>query len=129
MVKPLPARIELEDMPLTIVEGDFPGTIRARLDYAAQQITICRTAPAVEKHILLLHEFLHYTAHALYHEGVISAQPSEEFIINAAPELMLLLISAGVYDGITLAEFDEWCVNAPEPKRPYKNHLPPKRPR
>jgi len=65
------------------------------------EIAIRKDQPEAGKHVILLHELLHFTAEVLIQGRVIKRQPDEAFIANAAPVLLLMLVRAGLWTGVS----------------------------
>lgn len=105
-----------EPLPLTIKEIQLPGWDLVTLeqeggldglgyfDESTGRVVIEREQPEIGKHVILVHELLHVVESALAQVGI--QRPPEEFVTNAAPILLGLLIRAGVY---TAADIDDLC--------------------
>lgn len=88
--------------PVTITEADIKQL--GYFDRKTGTIAIRRKQPKAGKHIVLLHEALHFIAEMMRQSGAIKRQPTHAFISGAAPGLLMFLVSAGFWKGLTKRE-------------------------
>lgn len=92
-----------------IREGEVEGL--GCYDEKTCTVTIKPGLPQVGKHIIVLHELLHAVDAQMLATGLTKRRIPHEWIKNAAPTLLTLLISTGFWDGPSLSEckrfFDE----------------------
>ena len=69
-------------------------------DPQRQEIVVSPHQPEAGMHVVLLHELLHAVDDALVAAGVTARRTSHRWIESAAPNLLLALVTAGVYTGI-----------------------------
>lgn len=85
-----------------------------RLDLRSKpEIVIEANQPKAGKHLILLHELMHAACEHLKSEGVIRRQPSELVITNLAGTLFSLLAANGLWNGVTLEEFEKFQAERP----------------
>jgi hypothetical protein len=92
--------------PITIVEepvGDSWASL-GYFDERTGKIAIDSRQPEAGKHIVLMHELLHLVDATMRQSGVTKRRADHRWIESAAPNLLALLVCAGLYKGITKAE-------------------------
>ncbi len=60
--------------------------------------------PVVGKHVVLLHEFLHLVDEAMRRSGVRKRRMDHALIRSLAPNLFVVLASAGIWRGVSKAQ-------------------------
>ncbi len=100
----LPITIEGLGSPITI-KADAEGAF-GYFDETTGEIGVRAEADELEKHCIIVHEFLHLTASTLKQAGAITRQPDEAFIVNAATQLTVLLAKAGMLAHVSPADVD-----------------------
>lgn len=79
-------------------------------DESTGTIVIDSRQPEAGKHVILLHELLHLVDAMLVQSGLRKRRVDHEFIRHAAPNLLLVLVAAGMWKGLDfddLADFME----------------------
>lgn len=99
--------IECLGDPITIQEGPVPDALGA-CDERTGTITIRPDQPTVGKHVVLLHELLHLVDGSLVGNGLQPRRVSHDWIRMASPNLLFLLVAAGIWQGITVEEVIEF---------------------
>lgn len=107
----LPITIEGLGSPITI-KADADGAF-GYFDETTGEIGVRADADELETHVILVHEFLHLTASTLKQAGAITRQPDEQFIVNAATQLTVLLAKSGMLAHLDPADVD---VMLPQPE-------------
>jgi hypothetical protein len=103
---------------VTVREGETePGTL-GYFDRDAQEIVIRPDQPKAGKHIVLLHEMLHAAIH--YRFGDDKGEPMDEENLVEAISLPLLgmLVSAGLWRGVTARELNRFQKGLPKAPGP-----------
>jgi len=77
-----------------------------RFDLDSGTITIREDQPEAGKHVVLLHELLHFTAELMVQHHMIRKHPDESFITHAAPVLLNLLVRSGLWNGLPVEDLD-----------------------
>lgn len=86
-------------LSIRIGDTDAKGGL-GYFDPAKMEIVISPNQPHVAKHVILIHELLHAVDDALVSTGLTTRRASHNWIKNAAPNLLTLLVTAGLYRGV-----------------------------
>ena len=92
--------------PITIVEEPV-GEGWGRLGYFDERtgrIVIGSEQPEAGKHIVLVHEILHLVDSMMRQAGVTRRRADHRWVESAAPNLLALLVLAGVYTGVSKSD-------------------------
>lgn len=73
-------------------------------DPAKREIVVSPNQPRAGMHVVLLHELLHAVDEAMVGAGVTRRRTSHRWIESAALNLLLALVTAGLYRGVDKAE-------------------------
>jgi hypothetical protein len=120
-VKPL--RITALGDPITIREGRVPGGGLGACHTGTGEILIDPDQPEVGKHVTLLHELLHLVDEQMRRCGITRRRIDHRWVESAAPNLLALLVFAGLYRGVStkdLAAFMAKHMRAENPPRARK---------
>ena len=105
----LPVRINLgDDESMPVRQKHAMGGLGC-LDLRTEpEIVIEADQPKVGKHQILLHELIHTACEGLKSRDIIRRQPSELMITHISAALFNLLAANGLWNGVTLEEFEEY---------------------
>ena len=106
-MKDLPAQVELPGMrPIPILRKRLHPSKLGYWDPKRKRIVVSSRISGPAAHTILLHEILHVCECAMLDAGVIRARPPHDFITSLAPNLLLVLMGAGLWrGGLSLDKF------------------------
>ena len=97
--------------PITIREEDLSNhklECRGYWDPKVGEIVIDSTIDEIDKHAVLIHEFMHLIDDVLVQNGVRKKRSSHELILHMADNLLVLLIVSGLITKFTIEEVFEF---------------------
>jgi len=108
--------IETLGDPLTIKEADETGDKLGYFDERNGEIRVNKNQPWVGKNIVLLHELLHVVDIMLVQSGAKKRRMNHGELHNLAPNLLAVLVAAGLWKlDVTMEEVTEfWEAQEPE---------------
>ena len=102
--------------PITIKTGKVDGGSLGYTDEKTLTVVVDESLSPAQKAAVLLHEFFHVTDVALRASGVTKRRANHDWIHNAAPNLLILLVAAGIWPSLTLEEAVAVWGEAPTPE-------------
>lgn len=103
----IPERITIYGWSVSVVQKSLGGPL-GYYDRILGEIALEIAQPEAGKHVVLMHELIHFAADCLVGNGAICRQPAEKFVEGAAPILLHALVSAGLYSGLSERELDRF---------------------
>lgn len=108
----IPKKIRLSDEQEFSVRQVIDLESLGYFDRSTGEVAIRKNQPEIGKHIILIHEMIHFAAELCVQSGATKRQPDEAFVTNAAPLLLNLLIGAGLYRGnVTQSDLHEFMAS------------------
>ena len=97
--------------PITIREEDLSNhklECRGYWNPEKGEIVIDSTLDEIDKHAVLIHEFMHLIDDILIQNGIRKKRSSHDLILHMADNLLVLLVASGVIEKFTMKDVFEF---------------------